>query len=142
MLIAMGSAFVQPVAGVAQTPPGHILVRVTGLHSDQGHVGCVLFSDASAFPGHTERARGRMFVVPRGREAICDFAAVERGTYAIATFHDENANGRMDQNFIGIPTEGTGCSNDARGRFGPPHFDDARFGYAGGMLTVPVTMHY
>jgi uncharacterized protein (DUF2141 family) len=41
--------------------------------------------------------------------------------------HDENNNGKLDVNFLGIPTEGVGASNDAKAMFGPPTFDAAKF---------------
>ena len=39
--------------------------------------------------------------------------------------HDKNANGKLDSNIVGIPTEPYGASRDARGRMGPPAFEDA-----------------
>lgn len=47
------------------------------------------------------------------------------GDYAINAYHDLDSNGKMKTNFIGIPKEPTGVSNDAKGRFGPPKFKDA-----------------
>ena len=46
------------------------------------------------------------------------------GRYAIKLYHDANANGKLDSNRLGIPTEGYGFSNNA-GRFGPPPFEKA-----------------
>jgi uncharacterized protein (DUF2141 family) len=45
------------------------------------------------------------------------------GKYAVRYFHDENLNGEMDTNFMGIPKEGYGFSNNAKGSFGPPPFE-------------------
>jgi uncharacterized protein (DUF2141 family) len=48
--------------------------------------------------------------------------------YAFKYFHDENNNNKkMDTNVIGIPKEGYGFSNNAKGRFGPPDFKDTIF---------------
>jgi uncharacterized protein (DUF2141 family) len=41
--------------------------------------------------------------------------------------HDENGDGKLERNFLGVPKEGVGASNDARGRMGPPKWKDARF---------------
>lgn len=49
------------------------------------------------------------------------------GVYAISVYHDENDNGNLDTNFLGIPKEDTGCSNNAPARFGPPKWEDAKF---------------
>lgn len=55
------------------------------------------------------------------------FENVSDGIYAISLFHDENDNGVLDMNFLGIPKEDTGSSNNAPARFGPPQWEDAKF---------------
>lgn len=47
------------------------------------------------------------------------------GTWAVLAYQDENGNDQLDRNLIGIPQERYGFSRDARGRFGPPDFEDA-----------------
>ena len=47
---------------------------------------------------------------------------LEPGKYAFKYFHDENKNETLDLNWIGIPKEGYGFSNNASGIFGPPSF--------------------
>jgi uncharacterized protein (DUF2141 family) len=49
------------------------------------------------------------------------------GKYAFKYFHDENKNENLDLNWIGIPKEGYGFSNNARGTFGPPSFEKMVF---------------
>lgn len=53
------------------------------------------------------------------------------GKYAIRFIHDENSNGKLDTNWMGIPTEGYGFSNDAYGTFGPKDFDEWLFDVKG-----------
>ncbi len=52
---------------------------------------------------------------------------VPAGTYGIQLFHDENGNGELDANMIGIPKEPWAFSNNAAGRFGPPKWQNIRF---------------
>jgi len=52
-------------------------------------------------------------------------ASVSPRSYAIQAYHDENDNLTVDRNFLGIPNEAIGFSNNAPVRFGPPRFDDA-----------------
>ncbi len=54
------------------------------------------------------------------------FENVKSGDYAVTTFHDENDNDKLDSNFVGIPKELYGFSNDAKGSFGPPSFEKAK----------------
>lgn len=58
-------------------------------------------------------------------EVVVVFEALPSGKYAISTFHDENDNNKLDTNFLGIPNEPYGFSNNARGTFGPPSFEKA-----------------
>ncbi|MDR1437149.1 MAG: DUF2141 domain-containing protein, partial [Candidatus Symbiothrix sp.] len=51
--------------------------------------------------------------------------------YAVSIFHDENDNGKLDTGVFGIPKERTGNSNNARGSYGPPKFDDCKFTVSG-----------
>ena len=56
---------------------------------------------------------------------------IPNGTYAIGIFVDANYNNKMDRNFLGIPKEQYGFSNNAKGSFGPPSFKDASFAMKG-----------
>lgn len=56
-------------------------------------------------------------------QAIGTFENLTQGEYAISLFHDENSNGELDKNLMGIPKEPFGFSNDEMGMFGPPSFN-------------------
>lgn len=66
---------------------------------------------------------------------------VPAGTWAVLAYQDENANGQLDRNLIGIPSENYGFSRDARGRFGPPSFDDAAITVRDEPTTATVRLH-
>ena len=64
------------------------------------------------------------------------FTDLAPGEYAIKVMHDENDNGSLDTNFLGIPSEGYGFSNNG-GSFGPASYDDAKFTVRGdAQLTI------
>ena len=52
------------------------------------------------------------------------FEGVKSHKIAVSVIHDENENGDLDTGVFGIPTEDYGFSNDAKGSFGPPSFED------------------
>jgi uncharacterized protein (DUF2141 family) len=52
---------------------------------------------------------------------------LEPGKYAFKFFHDENKNDKLDTNWLGIPKEGFGFSNNPSMTFGPPSFDKTIF---------------
>jgi uncharacterized protein (DUF2141 family) len=58
---------------------------------------------------------------------ICTFEELEPGKYAAAAYQDLNDDKEMNANMFGMPVEPYGFSNDARGQFGPPSFDDQLF---------------
>lgn len=60
-------------------------------------------------------------------ETVVTVRDVPPGTWAVLSYQDVNDNGELDRNVIGIPKENYGFSRDARGRFGPPSFEDAAF---------------
>jgi uncharacterized protein (DUF2141 family) len=119
-----------------------IRVEIGGLRNDKGQVECALFASAQDFPKNGEKAIAHAKSSISGGHAVCEFSGVVPGRYAVSVFHDENSNGKMDTNFMGIPREGVGASNNARGHFGPPKFDDAAFRYAGGELDLTITVAY
>jgi uncharacterized protein (DUF2141 family) len=52
---------------------------------------------------------------------------LKQGKYAFKYFHDENKNEKLDVNWMKIPKEGYGFSNNAKGTFGPPSFEKMIF---------------
>ncbi|NMM28154.1 MAG: DUF2141 domain-containing protein [Glaciimonas sp.] len=63
------------------------------------------------------------------------------GKYAVAAYVDNNKNGKLDKNFLGVPKEIYGFSNDARGIFGPPDFAEAAFEIGEGVVTKSIQLH-
>lgn len=127
----------------SQEPQENVIhVDIDGLRSDRGQVLCALFSSAADFPKRADRAVVHAKSEISGRHAICEFQGVSRGTYAVSVFHDENSNGKLDTNFLGIPREGVGASNDAKGHFGPPKFSAAAFQHSGGRINLKISVNY
>lgn len=71
-----------------------------------------------------------------GNSATTTIEELQAGVYAIGVFHDENESGELDTNFMGIPKEPIGTSNNPKARFGPPKWDDAKFELSGGEKKV------
>lgn len=103
-----------------------LLVRVVGLTAPLGQVGCSLFTDEQGFPMDNSRARVQ-WLPAQADGATCRFSNVAPGRYAVSIAHDRNGNRRVDTNFIGLPTEPWGVSNNARPTLRAPRFDEAAF---------------
>ena len=64
------------------------------------------------------------------------FAGLAPGRYALRAFADENGNGKLDTNLMGMPIERYGFSNDAKGNRAAPGFDAAAIGVDADMQTI------
>jgi uncharacterized protein (DUF2141 family) len=76
----------------------------------------------------------------REGDNVISIANVPPGTWAVLAYQDENSNDELDRNLIGIPKENYGFSRDARGKFGPPGFDDAAIEVGGDKTFAPVKL--
>jgi uncharacterized protein (DUF2141 family) len=102
-------------------------VEIDGLRNDVGVIQLALFQTEEGYPRHTERAARTATVTANATGVGAVFDDLPAGTWALAVLHDENANGRLDTNLLGVPLEGIGASRDATRRMGEPRFEDARF---------------
>jgi uncharacterized protein (DUF2141 family) len=119
-----------------------IRVHIEGLHSDRGQVVCALFAAADDFPKRIDRAFARVAAQIMSGRATCEFPGVPAGVYAVSVFHDANLNGRLDTNWLGIPREGVGASNNPKPRMGPPKFAAAAFRHSGASMDLEIITHY
>jgi uncharacterized protein (DUF2141 family) len=120
--------------GVAQ----ELEVIVKNIKSDKGVLMIGLFNSEKTFT--KEIWKGERPDAKIGEVKVV-FKNVPPGSYAISIFHDENSNGKLDANLMGIPKEGIGFSNDAMGTFGPPSFEKAKIVIPGNK-SVFVTLKY
>lgn len=108
-----------PALVFAQTPCPGIHVKILNIRNSIGTVACALFESPDGFPFEYLRMATNVMVIKiRKTQARCDFEDIPPGTYAMAVIHDENMNGKLDTNWLGIPTEGYGFSNNAKGVLG------------------------
>jgi uncharacterized protein (DUF2141 family) len=120
-----------------------IVVEVGPLRNLRGFLGCRLFDHAEGFPNDGTRARSQQRHVPKGNAVTCTFTGLDAGTYAIAVHHDEDGDGRLATNFLGIPTEGYGASNNKLPSMSAPNFPDSSFKLERGeKKKISITVRY
>ncbi len=102
-------------------------VKITDLKSSDGHILYLLFKGESGFPDDESKSerQGKIPASEAGKGIIFD--NLSPGDYALSVIHDENDNDKLDTNFMGIPKEGFGFSNNPRIMFGPPSFEKCLF---------------
>jgi uncharacterized protein (DUF2141 family) len=115
------------VAVQAKGATGDLTVTVTDLRNDNGRLSVVLFNSPDGFPKKGDKAFKILRTEIKNKQGQVVFQKIPYGEYAIVILHDENKNGKMDYNVIGLPKEGYGFSNNATATLGPPPFKDAKF---------------
>jgi len=113
-----------------------LIVKITGLHSEKGQVKIALFNSAETWLGDFPKYNTTIAV--NSQSVSWKLGDVPYGDYGIAVFHDENKNGKMDKNFLGIPQEPYGFSNNMRVTFGAPSWDRSKFVVAGSTVEVSI----
>ncbi len=101
-------------------------VRLTeGAHGDLAYL---IFCSATGFPGERDKAIRHGFLpIPPGAMQMNFHADLPPGVYAVSLYEDLNGNHKLDHNFLGIPREPVGASNNPPGRMGPPRYRDCCF---------------
>jgi uncharacterized protein (DUF2141 family) len=133
---------------------GELRITVKGIRSTNGVILIGLYdsaesfdraiglSDKEGFLNDPLRVVGAALRANLALKGGVVFSNLEPDRYAIIVFHDENSNGRLDKNVWGVPTEPYGFSNGARGKLGPPKFDDAAITLDGSDTAVVITLIY
>jgi len=106
-------------------------VQISGIKPIKGNLYYALYNKAEGFPMSSHSAIVNKFVPIANSLLEIEIGKVPAGTYALSFYHDANNNQKMDCNFLGIPKEGYGFSNNAKGKFGPPKFSEAAFTFTG-----------
>lgn len=121
-LALAGALLVFGLAGAAEA--ADLTVTVRHVRSAEGIITLSVFDSEQTFLGDDTELASIDVQANQGDVPVV-FKDLPPGHYAVAAFHDENASGEIDTNFLGIPTEGFGFSNGAKAFLGPPEFRDA-----------------
>lgn len=101
-------------------------VTIAGIENDDGKITVEIHAKRDGVDFPDEGGRLAMQSLPAAKGSLeFVFTGLAAGTYAVAAYHDENDNGELDFNFLGIPKEGYAFSRDARGFASPPSFEAA-----------------
>jgi uncharacterized protein (DUF2141 family) len=130
MVLVTGTVYGQATPSLAAARPAPaaratVLFVIRGLRNDNGVVMGALFDRPEAW-AHEGQESAECRSAIRGGVARCSMQ-VPPGRYAFAFAHDEDRDGEFDRDFLGIPQEGYGFSNDVRPRMSLPSFQSAAF---------------
>lgn len=106
-----------------------LTMKITGIKQGKGDILIAVFNAEEGFPSDTKKAVELLRATPVDGIAELTVKTLAPGTYAVSLFQDTNGDGLLNTNFLGIPKEGYGVSNNAFNTFSAPTYKDASFQY-------------
>ncbi|MEJ2627499.1 MAG: DUF2141 domain-containing protein [bacterium] len=125
-----------------QEQTGSITVQVFGFENDKGKARLLVFTEKMKeyFPSEQDSAFIRRVLPIEDSKVVFQLDSLPYGDYAVSVHHDENNDDRVNSNWLGIPKEGLGASNDAKGFFGPPSFEKAKITLNKPEMSITINM--
>ncbi len=127
-----------PIGIAAQPESLAIQVDVSDTKHPDGSAGIALWAGEKGFPEDIQHAIRTIYVPIVDGQATTRFEALEPGAYAVTVFNDRDGDEEFDKNWIGMPRESWGVSNNARPRLRAPRFDEAVFELSGEGATIAI----
>jgi len=104
----------------------NIQLKVEGIDEVKGEICIGIYGNQEDYSNSKNRVWGDCIMVDDDHfEYLIE--GIPAGHYAISIFQDIDINGELNTNWIGMPTEPFGFSNNAKMRMGPPKYEDASF---------------
>ncbi len=104
-----------------------LTVNITGIKSIKGNVYVYLYTSEEGFPIKISKANSFKKAKVISNSVTVYLKNLKPGTYAVSVYQDIDTNGKINQNFLGIPKEPVGVSNNVESFMGPPKYEDAKF---------------
>lgn len=115
--------FLLPILCSAQA---RLTVTVKGVTSGDGEIKVAVYNDSDGFLKAGFAFSDYSVKASKGITQL-HIDNLPEGKYALAIFHDENGNNKLDSNWLGIPKEPIGFSEAKMKAFGPPGFEECSF---------------
>lgn len=103
-----------------------LYLEVKGIEEVEGKIMVAVYQNSENFPKTDKSFKKYSFPVKSKVMTVELDGLLENETFAIAIYHDENDNDKLDENMFGMPTEKYGFSNNARETFSAPSFESAK----------------
>lgn len=119
-----------------------VFITITNIRSDKGVIRLALYDYPDQFPH--QPARSFTFEKTMLKDGTMEVLLIDipPGTYAISLLDDEDGDNSMNYNFLRMPREGYGFSNNARPGLKSPPFDKCSFQTGEGNTRLEIEMQY
>jgi uncharacterized protein (DUF2141 family) len=149
MSALIGTLATPLIATSASAEQSSVTVNLSGIRSQKGNVVVCLWSKENKdFPFCSSATAYKSTSIKADNSSlVATFQTIPSGEYALSAFHDENGNGKLDTNWMGMPKEGMAAANmnkeknQNQGRRERPSFDKMKFTLKGS-TTVSAAFMY
>ncbi len=121
---------------------GNLNVEIDGLRNSIGQVCVSLYNNSRGFPEDSDRVLQKQCVKVAQIPLVVKFDNLKLGSYAAVVMHDEDSDGTVNQDDLGIPSEGFGFSQNPEVITSAPKFGDAAFFVAGASTDIKIKLIY
>lgn len=136
---AVALAIVAALAFAAPVTAAELTVKLHGIRVQTGLLKVALVDSQEAWDGKAAPVQADG-APAQGEAATFLFKDLKPGHYAVMITHDENSNGKLDTNVIGMPLEGYGFSNNPQ-VMRKPTWDEARFQITDSNVAIDIALH-
>ena len=103
-----------------------LTIKISNIQKFKGEIKIGVFNQETNFLKEGFAIKNYSIKVDKNT-AVMTITDLPKGEYAITMYHDENSDNECNRNFIGIPKEAYGFSNNIKPKFGPPKYKDCKF---------------
>ena len=109
-------------------------ITITGFENNNGYAKVAVLNSKETYDANARFFMGFNYAIINNK--VHQVMLLPKGEYAFKVYHDENGNDELDTRIMGIPAERYGFSNNARGAFGPPSWEDSKFTVSDGEHSI------
>jgi len=131
-----------PAAAFTENQTSKLTVQISAIRNNQGDLYVALHNTKDTFLKNDKKPFSGKIVKAENNKSFVVFENIPYGEYAVAVWHDENSNKKMDMKLGIIPTEGFGASNNPKTKMGPPNYDECKFMINSADKAIKINMIY
>jgi uncharacterized protein (DUF2141 family) len=137
VLVLVGAG---PTTSTSQ-PLAKLTIKVVDLRNHKGQLIFGVFKSADGFP--TDPKKSVNWQIKKASSDVAEFTAdLPPGKYGASVLHDENENGKLDTNFMGVPKEGYGETNNPKPKFRAATYKEAEFELPAEGAAMTISLQY
>jgi len=127
------------IVAISAKANAQLVIKINNITSIQGDIHIGIYDEPELFLSLTEQYIFKLIKV-ESEMMVLTLDSIPKGYYAISIMHDLNSNGKMDNNFFGIPKEPYGFSQNIKPLFRAPQFEDSQFYFDGEFFEVEINL--